>query len=66
MALIGLISDHFCANINTEKFPSHFISVSKQDILDIKGLCVPSFTNRVKLTGSLIDLSRVERLSKLV
>jgi hypothetical protein len=66
MVLIGLLSDHFWVNLNTKMFPSHFISVSKQDILDIKGLSVPSFTNRVKLTGSLIDFSGLERLSKLV
>ena len=38
LVLIGLLVKYLCDNITTKQFPNHFIRVSKQDLLIIKGI----------------------------
>lgn len=50
-------------NFETEKFPSHVISVIKRDFVKIN---IPKFVSQVKLTGSLIDMSKHTYLGKQI
>lgn len=65
MVLIGLLYKSFILNLS--KFPSHFIHVRKQDILNIKHIEFGYDYCGVELTsGSTIDLSKLVKLSKLI
>ena len=65
MVLTCLLYKRLYENLSTVKYPNHVISVCKRDTLNIKEIDVPKYMGAVKLTGSLIDLSKLERLSKL-
>ena len=67
MILIGLLQKHFFENLKSEKFPSHVISVRKQDLLNIKQIDFFYEANEVNLTGlSTIYLSKLESLGKIL
>ena len=63
MVLIGLLVTHFFDNLNNQKFPSHVISVRKQDTLSIKKILC-NCINKINLNAKTIDLSNLERLCK--
>ena len=65
MVLIGLLQKQFFKNLKTEKFPSHMIISRKQDFLDIQEIVCNFRLGGVNLTSTSIDLSNLERLSKL-
>ena len=62
--LINLLLKYFLDNLSNEKYPNNVISVSKRDIVNIKEISYPLVVKRFKLNCSLIDLSKLERLSK--
>ena len=64
MVLLGLLIKHFFDNLSTQKFPSHVISVRKQDILNIKKIYCNALYG-VNLISTAIDLSNLEKLGKL-
>ena len=66
MVLFGLLLKYLCDNITTKQFPNHFIRVSKQDLLIIKGIHF-KYENiiGINLSNSLIDLSKLEYLCKI-
>ena len=64
MVLIGLLCEYFFYNLTNVKIPKHVISVSKSDILNIKVIKSVHLMTGVKLNCSLIDLSKLESLSK--
>jgi hypothetical protein len=67
MVLIGLLSKFFRENITTQRYPNHLIRVSKQDLLKIKRIDFKNNNIRaINLTNSLIDLSKLEYLSKKI
>ena len=65
MVLIGLLLKYFFENIQSLQFPNHFIRVSKQALLEIKGIIFKyNYIRAISLTNSSIDLSKLEYLSK--
>ena len=64
MVLIALLARYFYDNLTTLNYPNIMISVTKRDILSIKEIKSSHLAKRVKLNCSLIDLSKLERLSK--
>ena len=66
MVPIGLLLKYLYDNITNKQFPNHFIRVSKQDLLTIKGIHFKYDNIRtINLTNSLIDLSKLEYLCKI-
>lgn len=66
MVLIGLLQKYFFDNLKSEKFPSHVIEVRKKDLLNIKQISLFYSVDELNLTdSSSIDLSNIERLSKI-
>ena len=66
MVLILLLYKSFFDHLKTNKFPSHVIQVSKQDSVDIEKICLFYDVDVVNFNGSLIDLSNLEHLCKLL
>ena len=64
MVLIGLLLKSFRDNIKAQQFPNHVIRVSKQDLVKIQRIDFEYQTNSIDLTNSLVDLSKLEYLSK--
>lgn len=64
MVLIGLLLKYLYNNILNQKFPNHVIRVSKKDLLNIKRMDFHYEISGINLTNSLIDLSKLEYLSK--
>ena len=65
MVLIGLLYESFIVNLS--KFPNPIIQVRKQDVLNIETIRFRHHFKGVNLTScSTIDLSRLERLCKLL
>ena len=68
MILIGLLQKHFFENLRSEKFPSHVISVRKQDLLDIRYISLSYNVFGVNLTNKSTKsnyLSNLGRLGKI-
>lgn len=65
MALIGLIHHYICYNLVEQIYPKHVIHIRKEDFLRIKEI-VFCYNNLIgiNLTGSTIDLSKLESLGK--
>ena len=64
MVLIRLIYGYFWDTLKIQLYPNHVISVTKQNILNVKEIEFPHLTRVVKLHCSSI-FSKLERLSKL-
>lgn len=64
MVLIGLLQKRFFANLKTQKYPSHVMTVRKEDVSNIKEI-ICGYLNGVNLTSTTIDLSKLQFLSKL-
>ena len=65
MVLIGLLYKSFILNLSN--FPSHFIHVRKQEVLNIKYIIFEYDYCGVELTSdSTIDLTKLVTLSKLI
>ena len=65
MVLIGLISRYFAANLSLNNLPSHFIHIRKEDIVNIRSICVNFDVKGINLTGESIDLSKLEHLGMI-
>ena len=63
MILIGLLQKRFFKNLQTEKFPSHVISVNKQDLFNVQRIDFRYKMIEVNLTASK-ELSNLEALSE--
>ena len=65
MLYMGLIRKNFYENLTTEKFPSHVITVRKEDLSNLKQIYFRYDIREVNLTGfSTIDLSKLVLLRK--
>lgn len=66
MVLIGLVYKHFFENLETQKLPNHVIQVRKKDLTNIQQISFKYTFNGVYLNSSSIDLTKLEKLSKLI
>lgn len=65
MVLMNLLYKKFFDYVNTEKYPNQIIDIRKEDILDIEIIHLKNYDlSRVKLTSSIIDLSKIQLISK--
>lgn len=64
MILIGLLQNCFFKNLQTQKFPSCVIDVSKHELLNIRRIFVRYQLIEVNLSASSNDLSNLEELSE--
>ena len=62
--LFALFYEYLNHNLAALNYPNHLVSVRKRDTRNIKEINVPGHFRKVKLNSSLIDWSKIERLSK--
>ena len=65
MVLIRLMYKSFYENLKIEKFPNHVIYFHKQDVSNIKGIKFNKPVNRLDLSCSSIDLSKLKSLRNI-
>ena len=66
MVQIGLVYKHFFDNLKTQKLPNNVIQVRKKDISNIQNIYFNYSLNGIYLNSSSIDLSKLEKLGKLI